>query len=506
MHKKLFLILIALLGTLAQQSKAAKIDTVSTTSLGMHRQIKAVVITPDDYQKNSHYAVVYLLHGYSGNYADWIKKVPAIQGLADLYNFIIVCPDGGFASWYIDSPEKKESQYDTYISKELVEYIDANYATIKDRSGRAITGLSMGGFGALYLAIRHQDTFGAVGSMSGGVDLRPFADKFGINEVLGDIKTNPQRFTDYSIPGILGQLKPGSLAITIDDGSSDFFLAVNTALHEQLLQNKIDHDFCIRPGGHTWEFWGNAVEYQMTFFSKFFKRNPQVIKAQQDAENWKNWQKSVDERMRNDWASLNRYADADSKLAAPLPAEKRVVFTGNSITDNWYNTDSAFFKTNHYIGRGIGGQTSSQILLRFREDIINLKPVAVVISAGTNDIAQNTGPISLENVFGNIVSMVELSKASGIKPILTSVLPASEFPWHPGLQPAGKIIKLNAMIKSYAIKNHLVYVDYWSAMKNEKDGMKAELSMDGFVHPNMQGYKVMEPLVNAGIRQALASK
>lgn len=499
--KKLFFLLITAV-ILAQSSKAAKVDTVLTTSTVMHRSIKAVVITPDSYQKNSHYPVVYLLHGFSGNYADWIKKVPSIQNLADLYNFIIVCPDGGFASWYIDSPEKNDSQYDTYISKELVGFIDANYATIRDRSGRAITGLSMGGFGALSLAIRHQDTFGAVGSMSGGVDLRPFADKFGINQVLGDIKQNPQRFADYSIPGLASLLKPGSLAITIDDGSSDFFLAVNNDLHELLLKNKIDHDFCIRPGGHTWDFWGNAVNYQMLFFARFFRGGSQQTKAEQDAENWRKWQKSVDERMRNDWSSLSRYADANVQIGKTVNGMKRVVFIGNSITDNWYNVDPDFFKTNNYIGRGIGGQTSSQMLVRFREDVINLKPAAVVISAGTNDIAQNTGPITLENVLGNIISMAELAKASGIKPILTSILPASDFPWHPGLQPAEKIIRLNGMISAYAAKNHLVYVDYWSAMKNEKNGIKAELAQDGMVHPNMAGYKVMEPLVKAGIRQA----
>jgi len=179
---------------------------------------------------------------------------------------------------------------------------------------------------------------------------------------------------------------------------------------------------------------------------------------------------------------------------------------GNSITENWGNMDTAFFKSNHYISRGIGGQVSSQMLVRFREDVINLKPTAVVIAAGINDIAQNRGYFSLENIFGNIVSMAQLAKASGIKPILTSVLPASEISWHPGLEPADKVIKLNAMIKDYAIKNHITYVDYWSAMVNDKKGLKVELAMDGLVHPNIAGYKVMEPLVKKAIDETLRQK
>jgi acetyl esterase/lipase/lysophospholipase L1-like esterase len=221
------------------------------------------------------------------------------------------------------------------------------------------------------------------------------------------------------------------------------------------------------------------------------------------AEDWANYQKYIEDRIHNDWAFLKRYDDDNSKLSPPAPGEKRVVFMGNSITENWASFDPDFFKRNGYIGRGIGGQTSSQMLLRFREDVINLHPVAVVISAGTNDIAQNTGYISLANIFGNVVSMAELAKASGIKPILTSILPATEFSWHRGLEPADKIIKVNEMIKAYAEKNHLVYVDYWSAMVNDKKGLKVELSMDGLVHPNIAGYKVMEPLVKQGIAKAL---
>lgn len=227
-------------------------------------------------------------------------------------------------------------------------------------------------------------------------------------------------------------------------------------------------------------------------------------KAMEQAENFANFQKWFDNLLHNDWPWLSKYADANTKIK---PGEKLVVFMGNSITENWGNMDAAFFKDNDYLSRGIGGQVSSQMLVRFREDVINLHPKAVVIEAGTNDIAENRGPISLENVFGNIVSMCELARASGIKPIIGSVLPASDFSWHRELNPADKIIELNGMLKEYAAKNHIVYVDYWSALVlPDKKGMKPELTLDGLVHPNLAGYKIMEPLVMKGIKETLARK
>jgi lysophospholipase L1-like esterase len=225
--------------------------------------------------------------------------------------------------------------------------------------------------------------------------------------------------------------------------------------------------------------------------------------ARKTAEGWQNLKKYYDDLIYNDWSWLSKYRDANTQLPAPANGEKRVVFLGNSITENWYNIDSAFFKKNDYIGRGIGGQVSAQMLVRFREDVINLHPLAVVIEAGTNDIAENRGPISIKNIFGNIVSIIELAKVNKIKPIICPVLPATDFPWHHGLNPAQKIIKLNNMLKQYAKENHIVYVDYWSAMVNDKDGLKAKWSQDGFVHPNLAGYKVMEPLVQAAINKVL---
>ena len=199
-----------------------------------------------------------------------------------------------------------------------------------------------------------------------------------------------------------------------------------------------------------------------------------------------------------DWAQFGRYAEANKTVKVP----SKVVFMGNSITDGWWPNDSTFFINNQYVDRGISGQTTSEMLVRFRADVINLKPKAVVILAGTNDIAQNNGYISLENAFGNIVSMVELAKANNIKPILCSVMPAYEFGWRKGLEPAGKINKLNAMIKAYADKNKIIYVDYHSALADERGGLPEKYSKDG-VHPTLEAYKIMETIVQKAITKVI---
>jgi len=225
--------------------------------------------------------------------------------------------------------------------------------------------------------------------------------------------------------------------------------------------------------------------------------------AQKSKENWANFSKYIEDRIHNDWAWLKRFEGDNEKVPAPAVGEKRVIFMGNSITQEWINTDPDFFKSNNYINRGIGGQTTPQMLVRFREDVINLQPKVVVILAGINDIAENTGPSKIENVAGNIFSMAELSKVNDIKVIICSVLPAFSFPWHPGIKPAESILKLNSMLKSYAEKNKLAYVDYYSAVVDENQGMIKELAKDG-VHPNLAGYKIMEPLVKAAIDKTLA--
>ena len=206
-----------------------------------------------------------------------------------------------------------------------------------------------------------------------------------------------------------------------------------------------------------------------------------------------------------DWANTARFKDENAKLTPPAKGENRVVFMGNSITEGWIRTHPDFFAGKPYVNRGISGQTTPQMLIRFRPDVINLKPALVVILAGTNDIAGNTGPSTLEMIMDNLISMTELAKANNIKVVLSSVLPAFDYPWKPGMEPAMKIVKLNEMIKKYANDHGIVYVDYFSATVDERNGLKKELSGDG-VHPNDAGYKVMEPLVEAAIKKALNQK
>ncbi len=203
-----------------------------------------------------------------------------------------------------------------------------------------------------------------------------------------------------------------------------------------------------------------------------------------------------------DWANLGRYRDANAQLGQPKPGEQRVVFMGNSITEGWVNLFPDYFTNNNYIGRGISGQTTPQMLLRFRADVIQLKPMAVVILAGTNDIAGNTGPSTIEMIADNIFSMAELASAHGIKVVLCSVLPVYDYPWRPGLQPAGKIMALNAMIKNYAAAHGHVYLDYHSAMADERNGLPTAYAEDG-VHPTKAGYAVMMELCSAALAPLL---
>jgi acyl-CoA thioesterase I len=206
---------------------------------------------------------------------------------------------------------------------------------------------------------------------------------------------------------------------------------------------------------------------------------------------------------RLDWPWLGRFKEADVALGPPAAGENRVVFMGDSITQGWQIEDAqGYFPGKPYINRGISGQTTPQMVLRFRQDVIDLKPKVVVILAGINDIAGNTGPETLEEIEGNLTSMAELAAANNIRVVLCSVMPAFDFPWRPGLTPAPKVLALNVWIKSYAQEKGYVYVDYHTAMKDERDGLPAALSHDG-VHPLPAGYAVMAPLVEAGIEKAL---
>jgi lysophospholipase L1-like esterase len=225
--------------------------------------------------------------------------------------------------------------------------------------------------------------------------------------------------------------------------------------------------------------------------------SPKPTPEQQDA-----WKKAEEERFHNDWANFARFRDDNIKIGLPAAGEKRVVFIGNSITEGWIRMDPGFFSGKPYVNRGISGQTTPQMLVRFRSDAINLKPAVIVILAGINDIAGNTGPSTLEMIEDNLASMVDLAKANGISVVLSSVLPAFDFPWYRGMQPAEKVVQLNVWIKNYTEKSGCIYLDYFTPMADERHGLKAELTYDG-VHPNLAGYKVMEPLVESAIQKAL---
>jgi lysophospholipase L1-like esterase len=205
---------------------------------------------------------------------------------------------------------------------------------------------------------------------------------------------------------------------------------------------------------------------------------------------------------KTDWAYLNRYAEANKAIKAPAANEKRVVFLGNSITEMWVNADTTFWKGKPYIGRGIGGQTTPQVLLRFRQDVIALQPTVVVINIGINDIAENTGPYSLSYTTGNIQTMLELAKAHHIKVVLASVLPAAEFPWRTEIKDAAqKVLVLNEKLIELAVQYNCVYLDYHTAMKDERNGLPKKYAFDE-VHPTLEGYKVMAVLAEKAITEA----
>ena len=205
----------------------------------------------------------------------------------------------------------------------------------------------------------------------------------------------------------------------------------------------------------------------------------------------------------DDWANFKRYASANIEVKALPQSQRKVVFMGNSITDNWASRHGDWFKENGYIGRGISGQTTYQMVLRFYEDVVNLHPKAVVINGGTNDIAQNNHPYVEDRTFQNIVTMAQIAKANGIKVILTSITPCDHYTWRPEIKDViAKIKSLNARIKAYAKKNKFQYVDYWTEMANEQGAMRDGISEEG-CHPNAVGYAIMGPLVQKAIKKVV---
>ena len=270
---------------------AAKVDTLEIASTVMQRSIKAAVVVPASYKRaKKPFPVLYLLHGGTGSYRDWLTKTPdksLLHRLADQYNLIIVTPDAGPTSYYFDSPLDKTSQYETFISKELVEKIDGTYRTIRDRRGRVVAGLSMGGHGAVYIATRHPDLYSAAGSMSGVMDINTatwkvpadFAQLRAQNfaRLLGPAKVGGHPYPEYTAVEMTDKIKESGLRLILDCGVDDFLIDANRELHRRLLYNKTPHTYIERPGAHTWEYWENALPYQVLFFQKVLQENGALV-------------------------------------------------------------------------------------------------------------------------------------------------------------------------------------------------------------------------------------
>lgn len=250
---------------------AQRVDTLGIHSPSMNIDVPTVLVLPGGYDGHTPLPVLYLLHGYGGHHKTWITIRPDLPQLATQLQMIIVCPDGR-GSWYIDSPVQLNSRYETFMTAELPRAVDSLYATVATPEGRAVTGLSMGGHGALRLGFLHPDIYGACGATSGGVDLRPFPTNWNLTEILGPRRDNPQRWNDASVITHVDEVKPG-LAIIFDCGTSDFFYHVNEQLHKELLYRNIEHEYTTRPGAHNGDYWANSIMHQLYFFDRFFARS-----------------------------------------------------------------------------------------------------------------------------------------------------------------------------------------------------------------------------------------
>ncbi len=287
--KKIKMLLSAFLLCLTTMTYAAKVDTLQVASTAMGKTYKAAVVLPNSYAKSkSAFPVMYLLHGAYGHFSDWLKNTPnkkLVHNLADQYNMIIVMPEGETFSFYIDSPVNKESQFETFITQEVVQKVDKTYRTIAAKNGRVITGLSMGGHGALYLSAKHPDLFCAAGSMSGAVDMSTMLNRDSSTQIVklmqpvfGDKSGNTELYEQNSVLRMADKLKANKLPLIIDCGVDDFLIEPNRELHRRLVYNKVDHDYTERPGAHTWDYWENSLPYHVLFFSKILAKNQVTAK------------------------------------------------------------------------------------------------------------------------------------------------------------------------------------------------------------------------------------
>nr|WP_319999494.1 GDSL-type esterase/lipase family protein [uncultured Draconibacterium sp.] len=311
------------------------------------------------------------------------------------------------------------------------------------------------------------------------------------------------------IKGKVPEVKtPAFIAVANDDHlklvphSMEIYKKWNAAKQPTELHvfGKGGHGFGVDKNYNPTDEWINQFVSWLGGEGLLWPEKPQGFFSSMSYNDYQKMQDSQQELLKTDWGGLKRYS-GDNVKVKDEGKKNSIVFYGNSITDFWIRADNDFFQKNNFIDRGISGQTTSQMLVRFREDVVQLNPSAVVILAGTNDIAENTGPISIENIFGNIVSMVEIAKANNIKSVLCSVHPVYQYSWNKKIEPVGKIKELNRLIKQYADANDIPYADYYSAFVDERGGIPDKYSQDG-VHPNLAGYKLMEQIVSKEIIKA----
>lgn len=285
--QKLRLLVFSILCLSGWYAQASTVDSLDVPSAVMNKAYKAAVVLPASYANSkAAYPVLYLLHGGSGHFNDWLNKTPdkmLVKNLADQFNIIIVMPEGETFGWYLDSPVDPTNKFETYITKEVIQKIDNTYRTVKSNKGRVITGLSMGGHGAMYLATRHPDLFFAAGTMSGAMDMN--YTRFRVNEdfakslkdrfqkLLGTADTSNDVYIKNSIINMVDAIKKNGMPVIIDCGVDDFLIEANRELHHRLVFNNVPHDYTERPGAHTWEYWENSLPYHLLFFSKVLKGN-----------------------------------------------------------------------------------------------------------------------------------------------------------------------------------------------------------------------------------------
>jgi S-formylglutathione hydrolase FrmB len=286
--KNISFLIISVFSFICFNSNAATVDSLDVPSTAMNKNYKAAVVLPASYANNkTAYPVLYLLHGGGGHFRDWLTSTPdknLVKNLADKYNLIIVMPEGETFGWYMDTPN---SQFETYITKEVIQKIDATYRTVKSSKGRVITGLSMGGHGAMYLSTRHPELFGAAGTMSGAMDMN--YTKFKVNadftkslkdrfeKLLGTSDVSNEVYVRNSIVNMVDVIKKNAMPIIIDCGVDDFLIDANRELHSRLLYAGVSHDYTERPGAHTWPYWENSLPYHVLFFQKILKNNGVVV-------------------------------------------------------------------------------------------------------------------------------------------------------------------------------------------------------------------------------------